>query len=158
LLFKTGSMPTPDIIASLSIAPGMIALFLLYFMLGFFLYAALFAAMGAMVNSDQETQAMQSFAVLPLLVPLLFITRITDDPLGNAATWLGMIPFTSPIAMPLRMAGETLAPAQIATSLALLLVGLVAVTWIAGRIYRIGILSTGKKPSFAELVKWIKAA
>jgi ABC-2 type transport system permease protein len=110
-----------------------------------------------MVNSEQEAQSIQTLAILPLVIPLLFMRRIIDAPLGQAATTLGLVPFTSPIAMPLRMASESIAPAQVVLSLSLLVVALIAVTWLAGRIFRIGILSTGKKPSFAELVKWIRA-
>lgn len=157
LALRARGAVSSEVISALSIDPATLAVFLLFFLLGFFLYAAIFAAIGAMVSSEQEAQSVQSLALLPLIVPMIFLRAISDDPLGKLATWLGMIPFTSPISMPMRMASESLAPTQIAASLALLLVGLVSVTWIAGRIYRVGILSTGKKPSMRELVRWVKA-
>jgi ABC-2 type transport system permease protein len=146
----------PEVINALNVPLFDVLAFFLFFVFGFFLYAAMYAAMGSMVSSEQEAQSIQSLGILPLVVPMVFMVAMINDPLGRVATWLGMIPFTSPIAMPLRMASETLPASQIALSLGLLIAGLVAVTWVAGRIYRIGILSTGKKPNMAELLKWIR--
>ncbi len=148
----------PEVVNALNVHPLDLLAFLLFFLLGFFLYASMYTAMGSMVNSEQEAQSIQSLGILPLVAPMMFMVKIINDPLGSAATWLGMIPFTAPIAMPMRMASESIPPLQIVGSLALLAVGMLAVIWTAGRIYRIGILSTGKKPSMAELLKWIKAA
>ncbi len=142
----------------LHIAPLTGALFFAYFVLGFFLFAAVFAAVGAAVTSEQEAQSLQMGVMVPLIIPLLFIASIATDPLGPRATALGLIPFTSPIAMPMRIAAADIPPAQIAGSIALLVVSLFAVAWIAGKIYRVGILSTGKRPSLQELMRWIRTA
>ncbi len=157
IILSQGFFP-PEVINALNVAPLDMLAFFLFFLLGFFLYAAMYAAMGSMVNSEQEAQSIQSLGILPLILPMMFMVKIINDPLGPTATWLSMIPFTAPIAMPLRMASETLPASQIVGSLALLALGMVAVIWVAGRIYRIGILSTGKKPNLAELMKWIKAS
>ncbi|HET7583858.1 MAG TPA: ABC transporter permease [Gemmatimonadaceae bacterium] len=142
----------------LHIAPATGGLFLLYFILGFFLFAAVFAAMGAAVTSEQEAQSLQMAAILPLIIPLMLIGSIATDPLGTKATVLGLVPFTSPIAMPMRIAAAAIPPAQIALSVVLLALSVVAVSWVAGKIYRVGILSTGKRPSFQELMRWIRTA
>ena len=147
-----------DALSSLNVDPWMLAAAVAFFLLGFLLYAALFAAVGAAVNSEQEAQQFQTVALLPLIAPLVFIRQVISDPLGTTATALGMIPFTAPVTMPMRMAAATVPAWQIGLSLLGTLVAVVAVAWVAGKIYRIGILSTGKKPSLRELGHWLRAA
>jgi ABC-2 type transport system permease protein len=129
-----------------------------FFVLGFLLYSALYAALGAAVNSEQEAQQFQMFVLLPMIVPMMFLVRIVTDPLGPTATVLGLIPFTAPVTMAMRMAATTVPLTQVLASLAGLVVTVLVVAWIAGKIYRVGILSTGKKPSLAELGQWLRAA
>lgn len=143
---------------AVSINPGTGALLLAFFVFGFFLFASLFAALGAAVTTDQEAQSFQMVLMVPLFVPLLFLIPITTDPLGRLASTLGMIPFTAPIAMPMRLASAPIPPLEVATSLGLLVLTMALVTWVAGKIYRIGILSTGKRPTLAELGRWIRTA
>jgi ABC-2 type transport system permease protein len=147
-----------DALDNFRVDPWMLASALGFFLLGFFLYSALFAAVGAAVNSEQEAQQFQTVALLPLIAPMLFIAQIISDPLGRTATVLGMIPFTAPVTMPMRMAAAVVPPWQIAASLAGTFLAVLLVAWIAGKIYRIGILSTGKKPSLRELGHWLRAA
>jgi ABC-2 type transport system permease protein len=137
---------------------GTIAAMVAFFVLGFLLYAAVYAALGAAVNSEQEAQQFQMLVMAPLIVPLAFLIRIVTDPLGKIATVLGLIPFTAPVTMAMRIAAAPVPPVQIIASLAGLLVTVLAIAWIAGKIYRVGILSTGKKPSLAELGQWLRAA
>lgn len=148
----------PDALSGFDVDPWMLAAALGFFLLGFFLYAALFAAVGAAVNSEQEAQQFQTVALLPLIAPMLFITQIIGDPLGRTATVLGLIPFTAPVTMPMRMAASHVPAWQLLASLAATLATVLLVAWIAGKIYRIGILSTGKKPSLRELGRWLRAA
>jgi ABC-2 type transport system permease protein len=110
------------------------------------------------VTSEQEAQSVQFLALLPMITPMLFLESILNAPLGPLSTVLGLIPFTSPITMPMRLASTPVPDVQIAASLALLVAGIVAVAWIAGKIYRVGMLSTGKRPTLGELVRWIRAA
>jgi ABC-2 type transport system permease protein len=147
-----------DTLANLNVDPWMLASAVAFFLLGFLLYAALFAAVGAAVNSEQEAQQFQTVALLPLIAPLVFIRQVISDPLGTTATVLGMIPFTAPVTMPMRMAASVVPGWQIAASLVLTLLAVVVMAWVAGKIYRIGILSTGKKPSLRELGHWLRAA
>jgi ABC-2 type transport system permease protein len=131
-----------------------IACFLFYFLFGYFLYSALFAAVGSAVDSETETQQF----VMPITMPLVFTfivsqSAIIQNPDSALSVWLSMIPFTSPIAMMIRIPYGV--PAwQLATSMALLVVGFVVCVWAAGRIYRVGILMYGKKPSYKEIAKW----
>ncbi len=130
--------------------------FLLYFFGGYLLYSALFAAVGSAVDSETETQQF----MLPITIPLLFTYILSfgvlvNDPHGPLAFWLSMIPFTSPIAMLVRVPfGVPIW--EIALSFALLVGGFILTTWVAGRIYRVGILMYGKKASYKELVKWFR--
>ena len=134
--------------------PYIISTFLVYFIGGYLLYSALFAAVGSAVDNETETQQF----MLPITMPLLFtymmsFTVLLKDPNGTLAVWLSMIPFTSPIAMLVRLPFGV--PAwQLALSIALLVAGFVFTTWVAARIYRVGILMYGKKASYKELFKW----
>ena len=128
--------------------------FVFYFLGGYLLYGALFAAVGSAVDSQQEAQQFQFPVTLPLLIGymglFMFILR---DPHGSASFWLSVIPFTSPVAMVGRIAFGV--PGwELALSMILLIGGFLLTTWIAGRIYRVGILMTGTKVSYKVLAKW----
>jgi ABC-2 type transport system permease protein len=148
----------PTVQQALTIEPLTGVLLFLFFLFGFFLYASIFAIVGAAVTSEQEAQSVQFMALIPLILPLMFLQSILNAPLGPTATTLGIIPFTAPIAMAMRMASAPIPPLEIAISLALLLVAIVAIAWIAGKVYRVGILSTGKRPTPRELIRWIRTA
>lgn len=128
----------------------------LYFIFGFFFYAALYAAIGAMVNSEQEAQQAQTPVMLMLMVPVLCVQIVAGDPRGGVAELLTMIPFSSPVLMPMRYLLDAASIYQVALSLLILLVSLVAAILIAAKIYRVGILSYGKKPSLKEVWRWIR--
>jgi len=134
------------------------AVFLAYFLGGFLLYSAMFAAVGAMSSSEQEAQQAQQPLVLVLVASFLSMFAELNDPSSTLAVVLSVVPFSSPIAMPVRWAAGDLPPVELAGSLVLLIAGIVGVTWVAARIYRVGILMTGKRPSLRELVRWVKAA
>jgi len=136
--------------------PYIIGTFLFYFLGGYLVYSALFAAVGSAVDNETETQQF----MLPITMPLLFtylmaFSVLIKDPNGTMAFWLSMIPFTSPIAMMVRIPFGV--PAwELGLSMALLIAGFLLTTWIAARIYRIGILMYGKKVSYKELMKWLR--
>jgi len=140
------------------LGPAVWATILVFFVLGFVLYAAMYAAAGSTVASEQEAQQLAVPLMLPLIVPLVFIMPVLTDPLGSTARTLSLIPFTAPVVMPMRAVATEIPPLEIALSIALLLAGVLAVLWVAGKIYRVGILSTGKKPSLRELGRWLRAA
>lgn len=128
--------------------------FIVFFLGGYMLYSALFAAVGSAVDSDTETQQF----MLPITLPLLFtyimsFSFIVNNPDSSLSFWLSIIPFTSPIAMMVRLPFGV--PGwQLALSIFLLIGGFIFTTWVASRIYRVGILMYGKKVSFKELGKW----
>ncbi len=131
-------------------------LFVFYFLGGFFLYSSLFAAVGAAVDNETDTQQF----MLPIMLPLILgvyigFATVINDPHGPIATIFSMIPFTSPIVMLMRVPFGV--PwYEIAISMALLLVTFVFMVWFAAKIYRVGILMYGKKPTYKDLWKWIK--
>jgi ABC-2 type transport system permease protein len=147
-----------SVLQALRVEPLTGVLLFLFFLLGFFLYASIFATVGAAVTSEQEAQSVQFLALLPLISPLLFLESILNAPLGPIATTLGIVPFTAPIAMPMRMASTPVPGVEIVASLALLVCGIAVIAWMAGKVYRVGILSTGKRPSLAELAQWVRSA
>ena len=133
---------------------NMVFVFLFYFIGGYLMYGALFAAVGASVESVQEAQQFQFPVTLPLLIGYLgLFSVILRDPHAPASFWLSIIPFTSPVAMVGRIAFGV--PAwELALSMVLLVVGFLFTTWVASRIYRIGILMTGTKVTWKTLYKW----
>lgn len=135
----------------------MVAL-ILYFLLGYTFYAALFAAVGAMCSSQEEaTQAAQPVMML-LVASIIMVQPILTNPTGSLGTVMSLLPFSSPIVMPLVMSGTQVPGWQIGTSLAALVVACVGSIWLSARIYRVGLLMTGKRPNFRELLRWVKYA
>ena len=134
----------------------LILAFIIYFIGGYFLYSSLYAAIGAAVDSETDSQQF----LLPIIMPLIlgvyigFFTVI-NDPHGTVATVFSIIPFTSPIVMLMRIPfGVPLW--QLALSIVLLFGTFIFVVWFAAKIYRVGILMYGKKPTWKELYKWLK--
>ncbi len=136
---------------------GGLVLFLVFFVLGYFLFSSLYAAVAAMCSSDEEAQQTQIPVTILLVIPMLALAPIIEDPHGALATWLSLVPFFSPILMfPRFMAGAPIW--QVGVSLLLMVVTIVIVAWVAGRIYRVGILMQGKWPTLPEIVRWVREA
>ena len=133
------------------------AVFITYFLGGFFLYSAMFAAVGAISSSEQEARQAQQPISWLLVLSFVSMFGMLNDPASAFAVTLSLVPFSSPIAMPVRWAAGNLPTYELALSLGILVVSIVAVTWIAARIYRVGILMTGKRPNLRELVRWVRA-
>ncbi len=139
--------------------PGTVAVvFLLYFAGGFFLYAGLYAALGAMAASDQDMQQLQMPVVMVLMLSYFMQIRAMADPEGTLARVASWVPFSSPLIMPIRTALTPVSPLEIAGSIATLILVGVGIIWLGGKIYRVGILATGKRPSLRELGVWLRAA
>ena len=128
---------------------------ILYFIGGYIIYASLFAAIGSAV--DNETDSNQFLMPITLIIIFAFYVGLfsAEDPEGSMAWWCSMIPFTSPIVMMVRIPFGV-AIWELVLSLVVLFASAIGMTWIASRIYRVGILLYGKKPSYKELFKWIK--
>lgn len=136
--------------------PLLLTCFFIFFLGGYFLYSALFAAVGSAVDSETEASQFTMPITMPLLLTyVLSFGVLVNDPNGTIATWLSFIPFTSPIAMLVRIPFGV--PTwQIIVSVVLLILGFLLTTWFAARIYRVGILMYGKKVSLKELIKWFR--
>ena len=134
---------------------GMALWFIVFMFGGFLLYAAMFAAIGSAVDSPQEAQQLQTPIMLPIIMALFVMLSVINNPSSNVAFWFSMIPFTSPIVMMARIPYE-IPVWEICLSAILLYTTFIIVVWGAGKIYRIGILMHGKKPSLKEMLRWIK--
>lgn len=150
------TLATMRLIESLQALPilNIILAFLFYFLFGYLLYAAIFAAIGSAVDKESDTQQFMLPVSLPLIASIVVLIRALDDPEGSIATWFSIIPFTSPIVMMARIPFGVPWWEQV-LSMSLLFGSFILMTWLAGRIYRIGILMYGKKAKFSELFKWI---
>lgn len=133
--------------------PLILACFLFYFLGGYLLYGALFAAVGSAVDSDADSQQFMFPITVPLIFSIISLAAVLKDPNGTLATWMSMIPFTSPVVMMMRIPFD-IPGWQIVVSMILLIVGFVFTTWFAGRIYRVGIFMHGSKVNYKVLAKW----
>ena len=131
-----------------------IACFIFYFVGGFLLYGALFAAVGSAVDSPAEAQQFMMPVMLPLIIGIIGVNSAIQNPEGSLSFWLSIIPFTSPITMMARI-GFDVPWWQLALSMSLLVIGFIFTTWLAGKIYRIGILTHGSKVNYKTLAAWL---
>jgi ABC-2 type transport system permease protein len=136
--------------------PSVLAWFAVLFLLGYFLYGAVYASLGAAVNTPQEAQSLVFFAMTPLIMGFMFAPLIASNPESGLAVTLSLIPPLTPLLMFLRIATVTPPFWQLALSVILLVGAIVAMNWAAARIYRVGILMYGKKPTLPEILRWIR--
>ncbi|MDW7690397.1 ABC transporter permease [Flammeovirgaceae bacterium SG7u.111] len=133
--------------------PLIIGSFVFYFLFGYLMYASLFGAVGAAVDSETDTQQFMLPITIPLILSMIVSGAVIADPHGSLAFWFSMIPLTSPVIMMVRLPFIGFSW-ELFLSMGLLIAGFVLSTWVAGRIYRVGILMYGKKVSWKELSKW----
>ncbi|RSL16312.1 ABC-2 type transport system permease protein [Edaphobacter aggregans] len=139
-----------------SLNPMQIIFFVVYFLLGYLLYSSIAAALGAMVNSEQELQQLNMILVMPLAGCMFALAPVITNPNGLVARVISFIPFCTPLIMYLRISLATPPAWEIALSIALMMVTIYAILWVASRIYRVGILMYGKKPNLPEILRWLK--
>jgi ABC-2 type transport system permease protein len=139
-----------------AIGVGLVLLVLGYFLLGYLIYSALFAVVGASVNTESEAQQAQMPVTMLLVVAIVLFPMVLNDPGGKMAVVMGIVPFFSPIIMPIRATASEVPGSELALSLAVLAVSTLAVIWIAARIYRVGILMYGKRPNLKEMIRWAR--
>ena len=149
---QTTQLPMP------SVTVTQILVLLVFFLLGYTLYSALFAAVGAMVSSEQEAQQAQMPVVLMLVVSIMFLQPVLLEPDGQLAFTLGLLPISSPIMMPLRMSTVDVPIWEIGLSILALVAGCYLAVYFAATVYRTGLLMHGKRVTFREVFRWIKAA
>jgi ABC-2 type transport system permease protein len=162
-IVMAGTYAFPALAASAStgeihIAPLTLAAFALFFLLGYLLYSSVYAAIGAIITSEQEGQQLQFIIILPLIVSVFMMGPVMRAPDAPVSVWTSMVPFFSPVLMYLRIAVQPPPVWQIALSLLLLVATIAGILVLCARIYRIGILMYGKRPTLPEIVKWLKYA
>ncbi len=146
-----------DVVGSFeSLEPGKILIaFIFFFLFGYLMYGSLFAMIGSAVDNETETQQFMLPVTLPLILGIILMANVMNNPDGPLAFWFSMFPLTSPVVMMVRMPFDV--PAwEIALSAFLLIITILGAIWIAGKIYRTGILMYGKKITYRELWKWLK--
>ena len=137
------------------ITAGALVLLAIFFLLGFILYAAVFAAVGGMVSSEQEAQQAAQPLMLIVFAPLILMQPVLLNPTTGLARAAGWIPFTAPIIMPLRLSLVEVPASEIAISLAASVIACGVAVWVAARIYRVGVLMYGKRATLREVARWV---
>ena len=153
----SSGMPAAAIMNALP-TPGSALVILAYFVLGFIFYSALFAAVGAMVSSQEDIQQASMPVMLMLVSSVIFMGPILTNPGSSLARTMTLLPFSAPILMPLRMSLVTVPWYELAGSLGGVAIACVLSIWLSARIYRVGLLMYGKRPSLRELGRWVRQA
>ncbi len=141
-----------------SMKPDLLIVFLVFFALGFLLFAAAYAAVGAMVNTTQEAGQAQMPVMMFVLMGFFSVFALVRDPNGTAAHVLTYVPMLTPFVVPMRYSISPLPLSELLLSVGVTVLGLVVVVWVAARIYRVGILSYGKKATLRDMLRWIRTA
>lgn len=139
-----------------SLTNGQVLVVMLCFLFGYLFYSAMYAAVGAMVASEQDSQQAQMPITFLLVIGMVAIMAVTNDPQGRVSTIMTMVPFWSPMLMPLRFFLGGATGGEVAIAIGILAVSTVIVARIAAKIFRVGILMYGKRPSLRELVRWVR--
>ena len=140
------------------ITPLMVFYFLLFFLLGYFIYASIFALIGSMVTTVQEGGQFALPVTMILLVGFYFSFAVIRDPNSNLSFWVSISPFLAPLAMPVRILAEMPPFWQIALSVGINAAAIAGLVWLASRVYRVGMLMYGKRATIPEVWKWIRQA
>lgn len=151
---KGGADKLMEMIATINF-PLIIGMFIFYFLGGYLLYSALFAAIGSAVDSETDTQQFMFPVTIPLILAYIASVNVMQNPQGNVAFWFSVIPLTSPVVMMVRIPFGV-PVTHIILSVVLLIAGFIFTTWFAAKIYRTGILMYGKKVGYREIWKWIR--
>lgn len=139
-----------------SISPWLIVGFIVYFLLGYLIYSSIYAAIGSAMENESDSQQLQMPILVLIIVPILLVNSVGDDPNSTLAVVTSLIPFFSPILMPVRVAIVSVPAWQIALSLALMIATFLLMMWLSSKVYRVGILMYGKKAGFKEIIRWIR--
>jgi ABC-2 type transport system permease protein len=139
-------------------SPGQLVLLLAFFLFGYFLFSGMYAAVGAMCSSEEEAQQAQFPVTMLVIIPAVMVGPVIQQPNSLLAVSMSLVPFFSPVLMWSRAATGAAPLWQIGLSFALMAVAILAVAWVAGRIYRVGILMAGKRPTVPELWRWVREA
>jgi ABC-2 type transport system permease protein len=130
--------------------------FMIFFLLGYFFYASIYTAIGAPFNSDQDAQQLSFIPTMLIVSAVIMYPAVLNNPSGGFAIAASLVPFSSPLIMFLRIAVSQPPLWQVLASIGILIVSIFAMAWFAGKIYRVGILMYGKKPTVPEILRWIR--
>jgi ABC-2 type transport system permease protein len=139
-----------------SLTVGVVVVALVFFVLGYFFYASMYAAVGAMVSSEQDTQQVQMPVMILLIIGIVSVTAVSGDPRGFTSAVVTTVPFWSPLLMPMRFLLGGASTVDVVISVAVLALSTAGVAWAAARIYRVGVLMYGKRPNPRELLRWLR--
>ena len=152
----TASSGGPSFLSAIS--PALVIIFLVLFILGFLFYAAMFAAVGAMSSTVQDTQQLMMPVTLPIMLGIMTIFALVNDPNGTLGKVITFIPFWAPFALPVRYSITPLPLWEVVSAIVVMILSVLGVAWVAGRVYRVGILSYGKRATFRDMVRWVRTA
>jgi len=153
---ENNNMMAEEIMAGMqNFDPMLIVYFLFYFLGGYLLYGSLFAAVGSAVDQETDAQQLMWPITIPLIIPMLMLGNIIQQPDGTLAVFASIFPLFSPVCMMVRLASVSVPWYELLASMLSLVLTFLAVIWLAGRIYRVGIFMYGKKPSIKEITRWI---
>lgn len=153
-----GAVATAQVWSNVTIAPIVFVYFIVFFLLGFLLYASIFTVIGSICSTEQDAQQLQGIVTMPMLIPILVLMFIVQSPNSMLSTVLSLIPFFSPLVMLARIILLEPPIWQIVASIVILLVSIYWAVAFSARVFRVGILMYGKRPSLRELVRWYKVA
>ncbi len=155
----SGGFGSSEMVAAIVATPwSWVIAVLLFLLLGILFYGAIYAAVGATVGSEQDARQAATPVVMLIVLTAVLISPTVTNPTSQLAMIMSLVPFSAPIIMPIRMALSNVPLIQVAGSLAILIASCLGAVWLAGRIYRVGLLMYGKRPTFAELRRWIFAS
>ncbi len=143
---------------SAMVGPDELVMLVIFYLLGFFFYAAIYGAVGAVCTTDQEAQQINMFVVICLMLPVILMGAIIQNPDANWVVILSLIPFFAPTLMMMRASLIEVPLWEILASMGGLAVGIVVMAYIGGKIFRVGILMTGKRPTIPEILRWVRAS
>jgi ABC-2 type transport system permease protein len=152
----SATMGADSPLASIHVPASLLAYAAIFFLGGYFLYSAMFAAIGAACSSEQDAQQLQWLAMAPLVFTMCIYSLMLSDPSGKISIILSEIPFFAPVLMPLRISLQTPAGWQIGASIAVLFLTTVGAIYASGKIYRVGVLMYGKRATLPEMVRWLR--
>lgn len=155
ILAALGAPGLPDVSFPM-VEPVVLVSLVLFFLLGYLLYAALFAAVGAMVATQEEANQAAQPVVMLLVLAIIFAQPVMTDPTGTLAVVMSTLPFSAPVIMPVRMSATQVPTGEIIGALVGVALTAALCIWLAARIYRVGLLMYGKRPSLRELARWIR--
>jgi ABC-2 type transport system permease protein len=150
-LFASGAAAS-----AIKIPPSLLIYFVVYFVLGYLLFATLYALIGATVSSEDEAQQAQFPVTMLAVIPMMVFTIVMSNPSSTTSIALSLFPFFSPTLMMMRIAVSSPPLWQVLLSMLIMIVSIIGCTWLAAKIYRVGILMYGKRPSIAELGRWLR--